>query len=292
MSMPYHNKLIKGGVMQAKRLKDLLDTDMIVSLDITNNLILIGSDYITDIIKINTDDNIMIYSMGLRYKDRSEITSQKILTIWDKLQVLLDDGTLADIMSKDDVLDNPAIVYRVIDGELKTFKATGDKFPHTLLNGELIYNNVYFRDPCTALIHAYSENALSVKYNKREINEISKRLNILHAEVDKDKKANFDILNNELPKLLKNSNKRDIETIVIPDCMLDLLITGRNIRIREDATESLHTLYKKRKTGIIISVVGETTKPPSPIYAFFMDNYTNGESIDSGVTLAYIKNSQ
>lgn len=278
--------------MQAKRLKELLETNMIVRLDIKDNLLSVGSEYIPNLITINLNDMHMSYTMGLYYTDRREIRSTNILAVWDKLQTLIDDGTLHEIISKDDVVDNPATVYRVIDGELKSFKATGDSFPHTLLNGELIYNNVYFKNPCDALIKGYSENCLTIHYNNREINELSERLKVLRAEIDENQKANINILNNELPKLLKSLNKADIETIIIPDCMLDVLSEGKNVRIREDATESLDALYKKRKTGIIIHVVGETVTPTNPVYAFFMDNNANGESGNSGVTLAYIKNEE
>ena len=278
--------------MQAMRLKEILETDMIVRLDVEDNSLSVGSEYIPNLITIDLNDMRMSYTMGIYHTDRSEIKSQNILAIWDKLQALIDDGTLHEIISKDDVVDNPATVYRVVNGELKSFEATGDSFPHTLLNGELIYNNVYFKDPFAALIKGYSENCLTINYNKREINELSQRLKVLQAELDDSTRANIDILNNELPSLLKTINKADIETITIPDCMLNLLMEGRNVRIREDATESLHTLYKKRKTGVIVQVSGETATPATPVYAFFMDNYQNGESKDSGVTLAYIKNDE
>lgn len=274
------------------RLKEILETDMIVRLDVEDNLLSVGSEFVPNLITINLNDMNMSYTMGVYYTDRREIRSPNILAIWDKLQALIDDGTLHEIISKDDVVDNPAIVYRIVDGELKSFEATGDSFPHTLLNGELIYNNVYFKDPCAALIKGYSENCLTINYNNREINELSERLKVLQAEIDDSKKANIDILNNELPRLLKTINKADIKTIAIPDCMLELLVEGRNVRIREDATESLHALYKKRQTGVIVQVTGETVTPTTPVYAFFMDNYQNGESKDSGVTLAYIKNNE
>lgn len=278
--------------MQAMRLKEILETDMIVRLDVDDNSLSVGSEYIPNLITIDLNNMRMCYTMGIYHTDRSEISSQNLLGIWDKLQSLIDDGTLHEIISKDDVVDNPATVYRVIDGELKSFEATGDSFPHTLLNGELIYNNVYFKNPCDALISGYSENCLTINYNNREINELSERLKVLRAEIDDSKKANINILNNELPKLLKTIDKADIETITIPDCMLNLLMEGRNVRIREDVTESLHALYKKRKTGIIVQVTGETITPAAPVYAFFMHNDQNGESKNSGVTLAYIKNEE
>lgn len=119
--------------MQAMRLKEILETDMIVRLDVEDNSLSVGSEYIPNLITIDLNDMRMSYTMGTYYTDRREIKSPNILAIWDKLQALIDDGTLHELASKDDVVDNPAIVYRVVNGELKSFEATGDSFPPYLV---------------------------------------------------------------------------------------------------------------------------------------------------------------
>ena len=278
--------------MQAMRLKEMLKTDMMVTLSVYGNLLSVGDENFPSHIIINLDNMHMIYTRGSCYRDRSEIKSQKLLALWDELQALIDDGTLHELASKDDVIDNPTIVYRVIDGQLKSFEATGDSYPHALSNGEIIHNNVYFKDPIAALINGYSKSCLMINHNKREINELSERLKFLQADTDKHEKTNIDILSNQLPVSLKTINKADIETIVIPDCMLNLLMKDKNVRIRDDATESLQAFYKKRTANVIVYAVGETVIPTTPVCALLMDNYENGEGENSGVTLVYIENDE
>ena len=50
--------------MQAMRLKEILETDMIVRLDVEDNSLSVGSEYIPNLITIDLNDMRMSYTMG------------------------------------------------------------------------------------------------------------------------------------------------------------------------------------------------------------------------------------
>ena len=51
--------------MQAMRLKEILETDMIVRLDVEDNSLSVGSEYIPSLITIDLNDMRMSYTMGI-----------------------------------------------------------------------------------------------------------------------------------------------------------------------------------------------------------------------------------
>ena len=144
--------------MKARLLTKILNN---TKYTVNNNqdYIAIGSPLCHDLISVNKKFLKIRYALDTWNEGRLSVkhANEELLFIWDKLQELIDNGQIKDIIDGVDIIENPLPVYTVKKGEL--IESFTDKYgwPNTTINGEIMYNNVWFKTKQEAIKYGIEE---------------------------------------------------------------------------------------------------------------------------------------
>jgi len=182
--------------MKARLLTKLLNNTRYI-VNNNNNYIGIGSPLCHDLISVNKKTLEIKYALDTWHQGRKSLTNKEnkeLLFIWDKLQELINNGEIKNIIEGIDNIENPLLVYTIRDGKLiETFT---DKYgyPNTDINGYIMYDNTYFKNKIDAINYGIKECQLGIKMLEENLqnkkNEIIKIENLIKKE-----KNNLKILN-------------------------------------------------------------------------------------------------
>lgn len=133
--------------MKARTLKHLLNDTKYIVADF-GEYISVGSPLCHDLIKIDKKSLKMTYALDTFHKGREALTGdskKEILIIWDKLQELIDNKGILEIINGNDELTNPLPVYSIRNGELLESSTDCYGWPNVTIEGFLMYDNTWFR---------------------------------------------------------------------------------------------------------------------------------------------------
>ena len=181
--------------MKARLLRKILnDTRYIVNN--STEYIAVGSPLCHDLISVNKKTLCLQYALDRG--GRSTLINKgdkdgknELLFIWDKLQELIDNGQIQDIITGQDELENPLPVFTVnYEGDLiSTFTDEYKWWPNTTINGDVMYEGSYFKTKEEAVAYGISNIEDDIKYANQKITEIEEKLQETKDRIEKRKLA-------------------------------------------------------------------------------------------------------
>ena len=130
--------------MQAKKLKKILNTKYIV--EYVNDCLCVSSTYVTGLIKVNKDTLKLSYALDTFHEGRASLKSEKLEKIWDKLDGMIKDGSIKEIINNDDPIDGMKEFFYFDWQKKEVIKSYADNYgwPNVDYTGKMIYNNNCF----------------------------------------------------------------------------------------------------------------------------------------------------
>ena len=163
--------------MKARKLKKILNNiDYIYSNH--KEYIAVGSSLCHDLLSVNKTTLKVRYALDTFREGRKalENRSEELLFIWDKLHELIETGEINDIINVKDNIENPLLVYTVIDGELIESITDEYGWPNVTDDGICMYNNDYFKTKEEAVDYAIKNYGYVIKNSLERITEKEKEL--------------------------------------------------------------------------------------------------------------------
>ena len=170
--------------MKARLLTKILNN---TKYTVNNNqdYIAIGSPLCHDLISVNKKSLKIRYALDTWNEGRLSVkhANEELLFIWDKLQELIDNGQIKDIIDGVDIIENPLPVYTVKKGEL--IESFTDKYgwPNTTINGEIMYNNVWFKTKQEAIKYGIEEYTAGLSILGRRKQECESDLDNIRTQI-------------------------------------------------------------------------------------------------------------
>lgn len=163
--------------MKARLLKKILETERTVHW--SDGKVCIASSLCHDIISYNPETKVLRYALDAFGKGRESIRSEELELIWDKMEKVISDGTINEIINGNDEIENPIPVFEAHYGEV--FEELTDKigWPNVTHTGKIMYNNTHF---------ATREEAVRVSIKEAEC-AINNRLEMVEEYKSKLEKA-------------------------------------------------------------------------------------------------------
>ena len=183
--------------MKARLLKSLLNnTGYLVHY--SGNKVCIGSGYISELITV--DGTTLNLRCSLIPNNRSALRHDELEFIWDKLEELIKNGKMRDIINGNDPTDDMIPVYSVDEGELIEEYTDKIEWPNITHTGKLIYQNTHFTNKKDALKNGIKNHNLHIEYINECINNTKKDLERLELNKVRtiDQLQTFKILLNYL----------------------------------------------------------------------------------------------
>jgi hypothetical protein len=168
--------------MKARLLKQILNN---TGYNVHNkpDMICIGSPLCHDLISVDKKTLNIKYALDTFREGRKCLEEKsnskgenELLFIWDKLQELIENGQLNDIINGDDILENPLPIFRVKGGKLIETFTDAYSYPNVTISGELMYKNEYFKTKEEALKEGIREYEYWVKHFNEQIIEREKEI--------------------------------------------------------------------------------------------------------------------
>lgn len=178
--------------MKARKLKEILNTQRPIQ-EIADK-ICIGSYYVTDLIAINKKTLKLTYALDTFHEGRKALKSKELEDIWDKLEKMIEDNSIKEIIDNNDPIENMKEFYYFDSVNNNIIKSYTDNrcWPNVDYTGKLIYDNTSFDtyDECKE----YAINDLI-----KQLHYVQDRLNRLNKEYIKD----MDNINGDLISIQK-----------------------------------------------------------------------------------------
>lgn len=148
--------------MGVKAIRTRYNVGHIVQL--REDIIWIGSPYISEIIGINMDGKIVKHYSN----DRS---NEELIRYQKELLIDEADGTLKKLVQMKDEFDNVKPVFKIQDGEVAELFCEEFGYPNTCTNGEIQYENTFFDNYDEAYKQLLSGSKSNVCYMWENIKE-------------------------------------------------------------------------------------------------------------------------
>jgi hypothetical protein len=161
--------------MKARILKALLNnTDYIVHH--VDGHVCVGSPMCHDLISLDKETLKLKYALDTFKTGRKSLSSKGLEFIWDRLEELIKTGQINDIIQGDDTVENPLQVFCFQNGKISESLTDAYGWPNTTLDGQLMYENSWFKTRIEALTHAAEELKSEIKWCQKSIEEMRAEL--------------------------------------------------------------------------------------------------------------------
>jgi hypothetical protein len=171
--------------MKARLLSKLLDNPGYIIHD-NGTCICVGSPYCSDLISVDKETLKVKYALDTFHKGRAAIKDEVLQCIWDKLHELIETGEIQDIINGKDEIENPLPVFTADDGVLRESVTDAYGWPNTTEDGELMYNNIFFRTKKQAIKRGIESMEAAREMHLETIKDISENLSKHIAWYQKD----------------------------------------------------------------------------------------------------------
>lgn len=179
--------------MKARLLKKILNN---TGYTVNNNedYIAVGSPMCHDLISVSKSTFKITYALDTWRNGRASLEKdgkEELLFIWDKLQELIDNGGIQDIMNGQDTIEKPLPVFTAERGKLISTFTDHYGWPNTTINGDLMYDNTYFDNKEAAIQYGIKEVQAYIKMvneriveKEKELQEVRDKLTLLTSELN------------------------------------------------------------------------------------------------------------
>ena len=179
--------------MKAKLLKQLLNTERTVQE--TEKKICISSYWVYDLIAVNKETLKLTYAMDAFNEGRDALKSEELESIWDKLESMIKDGSIHDIIDGNDSIEGMKEFYYYDDITKSVIKSYADEpleYPNVDYTGKIIYDNNHFETEEDAKKYAVSRLISSLSYEEDYLSDMisreeqtCKRIKEIHQALEK-----------------------------------------------------------------------------------------------------------
>lgn len=161
--------------MKARLLKKILNNTGYI-INNNDDYIAVGSPLCHDLISVNKKTLKLRYALDTWHEGRNSLRSEELLFIWDKLQELINNGEIKNIIEGQDEIENPLPVFTVRDG--KVVKSFTDQYgwPNITIDGDEMYDNTWFKTELEAIKYGIQEYKAGMNMVQRTIDERRKEL--------------------------------------------------------------------------------------------------------------------
>ena len=129
------------------------------------------------------------------FKEGRAVLAKKdgeLLSIWDKLQNLVDNGKIKYYLDGDDEIKNPVPIFTFSSGDVKLIESTVEEgcrcYPNVTANGLLIYDNTFFATKEEAISKMIKNYESYIEYDKDRIRDRELDLQTAKDIMDRDSK--------------------------------------------------------------------------------------------------------
>ena len=164
--------------MKARLLTKILN-DTKYTVNNNEDYIAVGSPLCHNLISVDKTTLKIKYALDTWHEGRKSLTkrdTEELLFIWDKLQELIDNGQIKDIIEGVDKIENPLPVYTVDDGKLIATFTDQYGWPNTTINGEMMYENTHFKISIEAIKYGIADCEAGLKLSEQRLSEVEKEL--------------------------------------------------------------------------------------------------------------------
>lgn len=190
--------------MKVKKLRKLLnDTEYIISN--RKDYIAVGSEYVHDLISVDKETLKIRYALDTYNEGRKALRHAELVRIWDKLQELINNGEIHDIINNNDEITNPLPVYFIDNGELIETFTEKYGWPNTTIDGTIMHDNVFYRTKKEAIEHGIRESEYYCEYKKESLADLKERVRYTEEEI-----INANNRLEHFKKLLENERNTDV----------------------------------------------------------------------------------
>lgn len=157
--------------MQAKKLKQILNTTY--TIQETFDKICISSYYVTDLIAVDKKTLKLTYALDTFHEGRNALKSKNLESVWDKLEEIIKNGSIKEIIEKNDSIEGMKEFYYFDEDTKKVIKSYTDEYgwPNVDYTGKLIYDNNCFKTEKEAIDHGIEVLLSDLKYTEKYLNE-------------------------------------------------------------------------------------------------------------------------
>jgi hypothetical protein len=200
--------------MKARLLSKLLNNPGYIIHD-KGECICIGSSMCDDLISMNKETLKMRYAIDAFNEGRKAIKSEALALIWDKLHELAETGEIQDIINGNDEIENPLPVFIADDGIVRESVTDEYGWPNTTVDGELMYDNVFFPSREQAIKRGIEEMRAARENLMETIRDLSQRLSECIARYQKYGRnlegLEYEIIGNkgDRPELLEGRDEKN-----------------------------------------------------------------------------------
>ncbi len=175
--------------MKARLLTKILN-DTKYCVNNNKDYIAVGSPMRHKLINVDKKTLELNYALDTFHEGRKALLSSnaELLFIYDKLQELIDNGQIKDIIEGQDEIENPITVYTFEDGKLIETFTDKLEWPNTTINGDIMYENTYFKDKKEAIEYGIKECRHYVKMFNEQISDWEEKLKERKDKLDTYKK--------------------------------------------------------------------------------------------------------
>jgi len=155
--------------MKARELQKYLNTSRTVHE--TKDNICVASAICHKLITIDKKTLKLKYALDAFNEGRESLKDDELLSIWDKLQGLIDSGKIKYYIDGVDKIDKKLPVYWCDNGILKEDFTEKYGWPNVTQSGELMYDNTHFKTSREAIKSGLKDMALCMKFSREIINQ-------------------------------------------------------------------------------------------------------------------------
>ncbi len=175
--------------MKARLLKKILNNTGYTPCN-SKKYISVGSPMCHDLINVSKDTLEIKYALDTFKEGRKSVEGRangELAFIWDKLQELIDNGQIQDIINGTDDIENPLPVFYVEDGEIVESSTDKYDWPSVTINGDLMYKNTHFKTKEEAIKDGIEEYKYRIKTCEENIRDREKEIAERKSKLKKDK---------------------------------------------------------------------------------------------------------
>lgn len=175
--------------MKARELKSILN-DTRYTVHNIEDKVCVGSPLCSDLISLDKKTFKIKYALDTWGKGRGSLASDgksELLFIWDKLQELVDDGRISDIINGNDILESPLLVFTCINGVLIETTTDAYGWPNVTVSGEMMHNNDYFKTKIEAIVYGIEDLEAGISMYERHLKEREEEVQKIKDRICSDK---------------------------------------------------------------------------------------------------------
>lgn len=177
--------------MKARLLKKLLN-DTGYAVNNQEDKICVGSPMCSDLISVDKKTLQLRYALDTFREGRKCLENKsnskgenELLFIWDKLQELINNNEILDIINGSDIIENPLPVFTVDYGILIETFTDEYGWPNVTVDGDLMYDNTYFKTKEEAIKYGIKESEAWIEMLTEKKNDLEKEA------LEKQEKINY-----------------------------------------------------------------------------------------------------